>query len=152
MYNLKKRKMKRNIKIEWEFPYSSEKVWEMLTNLDLIKKWAPAVNDFKPIEGFEYEQHQKGRGDWDGIIYHRIIHLDPLKKLSYTFQSGSKKGVITMDTIVTFNLIPYENGTKVQFEHAGFVGFKNCLTSYILESGWKKQIAKRFNNILAEIG
>jgi uncharacterized protein YndB with AHSA1/START domain len=143
--------MKRDIKIEWKFLYTKEKVWGMLTNLELIKKWAPAINDFKLIEGFEYEQHQKARGDWDGIIYHKIVNIDPFKKLSYTFQSGPKKGVITMDTVVTFNLISIENGTLVLMEHTGFVGFRNCLTSYILESGWKKQIAKRFNNILSEI-
>lgn len=144
--------MKRDIKIEWIWPYSNEKVWDMFTKKELVKKWSPAITDFNPIMGFEFEQHQKARGDWDGIIYHKIIHLDPLKRLSYTFQSGPEKGVITMDTVVTFKLIPNENGTLVQFEHSGFVGFRNCFTSYILESGWKKQIAKRFNNILAEIG
>ncbi len=145
-----KTKMKRDINIEWELPYSNENIWEMLTKLELVKQWAPAVNDFKAIEGFEYEQHQKARGDWDGIIYHKVICIEPLKKLSYTFQSGPRKGIITMDTVVTFQLIPIENGTKLQLAHTGFIGFKNCLTSFILESGWKKQIAKRFHNILAE--
>jgi hypothetical protein len=43
-----------------------------------------------------------------------------------------------------------KNGTKLQLEHSGFVGVKNCITSIILEFGWKKQIAKRFKTILAE--
>lgn len=142
--------MKRDIKIDWMFPYPCEKVWEMLTDVDKVKQWAPAVNDFKPVVGFAYEQHQKPRSGWDGIIYHQVVAVEPLKKLSFTFQSGPQKGVITMDTEVTFILHPVAGGTQVQFSQTGFVGFRNCLTSYILESGWKKPIAKRFAAILAQ--
>jgi uncharacterized protein YndB with AHSA1/START domain len=141
--------MKRDIKIEWNLPYSIDKVWDMLTKKELVIKWIPAISDFSPIVGFEFEQHQKARGDWDGIIYHKVIDLIPLKLFSYTFQSGPKKGTITMDTIVTFKLTSdNKNVTKLQLEHSGFVGARNCMTSLILEFGWKKQIAKRFKSIL----
>jgi uncharacterized protein YndB with AHSA1/START domain len=142
--------MKRNISLQWEVLYSPEKVWEVLTNFELVKKWIPKISDFKAIEGFEYEQHQKARGDWDGIIYHKVLKIVPSKTLSYTFQSGPQKGIITMNTIVTFNLTPIENGTLVKLEHSGFEGLKNCFTSFILELGWKNQISKRINEILAE--
>ena len=141
--------MKRDIKIEWKLPYSGERVWEILTKKELVLQWMPAISDFRPIEGFEFEQHQKARGDWDGIIYHKIVSIIPVEKLSYTFQSGPKKGSITMDTLVTFKLMSDKSGTVLQLEHSGFVGAKNCMTSFILEFGWKKQIAKRFRGILA---
>jgi uncharacterized protein YndB with AHSA1/START domain len=142
--------MKRDIKIEWNLPYSDEKVWDMLTKKELVIKWMPAISDFSPIVGFEFEQHQNARGDWDGILYHKVIDLIPLIQFSYTFQSGPKKGTITLDTLVTFKLTSDKNGTKLKLEHSGFVGAKNCMTSLILEFGWKNQIAKRFKSILAE--
>ena len=142
--------MKRDIKIEWNLPYSNEQVWDMLTKKELVLKWMPAISDFNPIVGFEFEQHQKARGDWDGIIYHKIVDLIPQRQLSYTFQSGPQKGIITMDTLVTFKILNDKNGIILQLEHSGFVGIKNCMTSFILEMGWKKPIAKRFKNILAE--
>lgn len=143
--------MERDIKIEWNLPYSNDKVWDMLTKKELVLKWMPAISDFKPMIGFEFEQHQKARGDWDGIIYHKIVDVIPLKQLSYTFQSGPKKGIITMDTVVTFKLTSDKDGSILKLEHSGFVGAKNCMTSFILEFGWKKQIAKRFKSILAEV-
>lgn len=51
----------------------------------------PAISDFSPIVGFKFEQHQKARGDWDEIIYHRVVDLIPLTLLSYIFQSAPKK-------------------------------------------------------------
>jgi uncharacterized protein YndB with AHSA1/START domain len=86
--------MKRDIKIEWNFPYSSDKVWDMLTKKELIIKWIPAISDFSPIVGFKFEQHQKVRGDWDGIIYHEVVDLIHLKLFSNTFQSGPKKALL----------------------------------------------------------
>lgn len=141
--------MKRDIKIEWRLPYSVDKVWDMLTKKELVLKWMPAISDFNPIVGFEFEQHQKARGDWDGIIYHKVVDLIPLKQFSYTFQSGPKKGTITLDTLVTFRLTSANNETVLLLEQSGFVGMKNIMTSLILELGWKKQIAKRFKSILA---
>ena len=68
-------------------PIPTRKNMGMLTNLELIRKWVPEINDFKPTVGFKNEQHQKVCGDRDGIIYHKVIDLVPLKRFSFTFQS-----------------------------------------------------------------
>lgn len=143
--------MQRDIKIKWFYPYPPETIWEHLTNPELLQQWT-SIKEFEPIVGFEFEQHERPKPsrNWNGIMYHKIIEIIPLKRLSYTFQGGPKKGIITLDTIVTWILEPKENGTELRLEHTGFKGTKNYITSFIMELGWKNHIAKKFKKTLLD--
>ncbi|MGO1585569.1 MAG: SRPBCC family protein [Mesonia sp.] len=141
--------MKRNIKLEWFFDYSPEQIWECLTNPELLKEWM-GIQSFKAEVGFEFTQKQKPKPamKWDGMMYHTVLEVVPIEKLSYSFQGGPKPGVITLDTIVTWRLSPKKNGTVLVLEHTGFEGAKNILSSMFMELGWKNHIAKKFKKAL----
>lgn len=135
--------MKRGIRLKWFYPYPPEMIWECLTNPEILTKWSP-MKDFKPEIGFECQTQQKPRPaqNWDGIMYHKILEIEPLKRLSYSFKGGPKPGVTTLDTVVTWILEPKDGGTELRLEHTGFTGPKNMLTSFIMEMGWKKIVNK----------
>lgn len=141
--------MKRDIKLKWFYPYPPEVIWECLTNPEILVKWSP-MKDFKPEIGFECQSQQKARPaqNWDGIMYHKILEIVPMKRLSYSFKGGPRPGEYNLDTVVTWILEPKDGGTELHLEHTGFTGAKNMLTSFIMEMGWKKIVGKKLKKII----
>ena len=111
---------------------------------------------------------QKG---WDGITYCRVIEIEPLRKLVYTYQgsaTGEKalacaginsemadsvgKGIFTeLDTVLSFTLTLTTEGTRLTMEHSGYKGLKLVIVSYIMGMGWKKQLHKKLPIVLEQI-
>ncbi|MDN5284143.1 MAG: hypothetical protein JWR38_417 [Mucilaginibacter sp.] len=141
--------MRRNLVIKWYFPYPPEKVWECLTNPELVNQWL-MENDFKLIVGHKFQFHSKPlpKMGWDGIVYCEVLEIVPNKKLVYTWKGGPRPGVIDLDTLLIWTLSPEGEGTRMVLEHSGFKGFKNLITSMFMENGWKKGISRRMDKIL----
>lgn len=137
--------MHRDIVLKWFYPNSPEEVWECLTDPELIGQWL-MKNDFQPVLGhkFQFRSKPKPAFKWDGIVYCEVTELVPNRRLSYTWEGGQDGKEGNLDTVVTWILQPKNNGTELILEHRGFSGAKNYLVSFMMESGWKKHIAKRF--------
>ncbi len=144
--------MKRDLVIKWHFPHSPEKVWECITNPELISQWL-MKNDFKPVVGHQFQFHSKPlpKMGWDGIVYCEVLEVIPNQKLVYTWKGGPRPGIIGLDTLLTWTLSPDGESTRLVLEHSGFKGLKNMLSSIFMESGWKKHITRRMIKILNEI-
>jgi uncharacterized protein YndB with AHSA1/START domain len=139
--------MKRDINMKWVLSHPPEDVWNCLTDPKLVAQWL-MKNDFKAEVGHSFQFHAKPRGGWNGTVYCKVLEVIPTKKLSYSWKGGPREGVITLDTIVTWTLIPTKKGTELLLSHAGFGGFGNIMTSFIMQSGWGSHIKKRFENLL----
>lgn len=135
--------MKRDIKLEWFYPHSSDVVWHCLVTSELIKEWL-MENDFKPIKGHRFKFTAKPMPGWCGIVDCEVLEVNEHRKLSYSWVSGPKPGSTDISTVVTWTLEPAQGGTRLILEHTGFKGFRAYMTSYILSSGWKSHIAKAF--------
>ncbi|MDR6940763.1 SRPBCC family protein [Mucilaginibacter pocheonensis] len=144
--------MKRDLVIKWHFPHPPEKVWECLTSPQLVSQWL-MKNDFKPIVGHKFQFHSKPlpKMGWDGIVYCEVLEVIPNQKLVYTWKGGPRPGVIGLDTLLTWALTAEDGGTRMVLEHSGFKGFKNIISSIFMESGWKKGITRRLNELLNEM-
>lgn len=88
---------------------------------------------------------------WDGIVYCEVLEVIPNQKLVYTWKGGPRPGVIGLDTLLTWTLTAEDGGTRMVLEHSGFKGFKNIISSIFMESGWKKGITRRLNELLNEM-
>lgn len=143
----------RDITIKWFFTQPPEKVWECLTDPELISQWL-MENDFKPIVGhrFNFRTKPLPKMGFDGIVYCEVIEVIPLKKLVYSWKGGPKPGVIKLDTILSWTLSAKDGGTEILLEHKGFQGFANYLSSIFMGNGWKKRIARRFEKVLVSVG
>jgi uncharacterized protein YndB with AHSA1/START domain len=141
--------MERDIKMHWFYPYPVETIWECLTNPEILKQWSP-MKDFRPEVGFECETHQPPRRsqNWDGIMYLKVLEITPEKRLSYSFKGGPEPGTISLDTVVTWILIPKDGGTELHLEHTGFSGSKNYFTSFIMQLGWKKIVGNKLTKVI----
>jgi uncharacterized protein YndB with AHSA1/START domain len=141
--------MKRDIHLKWFYNYPPETIWECLTNPEILKQWSP-MKDFKPEIGFSCQSQQRPRPsqNWDGIMYHTILEIVPMKRLSYSFKGGPKPGEFNLDTVVTWTLEPKDGGTELHLAHTGFTGTKNYFTSFIMEFGWKKIVGKKLHKVM----
>ncbi|CAN5468688.1 hypothetical protein BH10BAC5_BH10BAC5_12240 [soil metagenome] len=139
----------KDLNFEWHYPQSPEDVWTCLTTPELIEKWLMS-NDFKLELGHEFKFRSKAMPGWCGIVECKILEIEPLKKLKYTWVSGPEVGFKEVDTTITWQLTPENGGTMLTLDHAGFKGELALLSAGMLEQGWSSSVSRKFENVLAE--
>ena len=103
----------RTVVTERTFPHSPEKLWRALTDSSLLAQWL-LKNNFEPEVGREFQLRNEPVQNWDGIIDCKVLAIDPLKQLSYSWRT------LGQDSVVTFTLSATDGGTHLRMEHAGF--------------------------------
>lgn len=141
--------MTKQIEHNWFFKHSPDKVWEYLTQSELIEQWL-MKNDFLPIVGhdFQFRTPAMPKFNFDGIVYCKVLEIVPLKKLSYSWKGGPGNGRIELDSIVEWTLSPKENGTALQLKHSGFTEADFTMYS-IMNDGWFKNVNKIIDQLNA---
>ncbi|MFF2507697.1 SRPBCC domain-containing protein [Streptomyces sp. NPDC058067] len=89
--------------------HSPSAVWRALTDPDLHAKWW-AAGDVQPVVGHRFTLDM---GPW-GHQACEVLAVEPERLLRYSFAPGS------LDTTITWQLLPEETGTRLLLEHAGF--------------------------------
>ena len=159
--------MKRSICIKTFLPFEISKVWQALTDQELLGEWF-MKNDLEPTMDHEFTFRMAPQKGWDGITHCKVIQLVPLKNITYSYSgeaSGEKamacagihsetagkvtKGIFAkLDTILSFTLEPTCGGTLLLMEQSGYKGLKMVLISLIMQMGWKKQLQKKLPRVL----
>ena len=140
--------MEKSIQHQYFFPHAPEKVWEYLTQSELMEKWL-MKNDFQPIVGleFQFRTNPIPSLNFDGIFYCRVLEIVPYKKLSYSWKSGPGAGKIDLESVVVWTLQATDKGTEVFLHHSGFTKKENLDFYNGLNHGW----VEKFQNIAALI-
>lgn len=126
--------MARSIQLTQVYDFPVEQLWHALTDAEALSKWLMPCN-FIPEVGHEFQFRTTPSPGFDGVVNCRVLELVENEKLVFTWQAGS------LDTIVTFELLPQGERTVLNFEQSGFSGFINSFViRRILSSGWKKKI------------
>jgi len=138
------------IKHTYFFQHPVELVWEYFTTSELMTQWL-MKNDFQPVVGrdFQFRTGPIASLNFDGIFYCKVLAIDPLKQLSYTWNCGPGDGKITLESVVTWNLQPKDNGTEVFLDHRGFEKAENLDLYNGLMHGWVEKLTK-IDNLLKE--
>jgi len=93
-------------------------VWKALTNKNDFKHWYFDIKEFKPELGSEFRFSVRHKGT--NYRHHcKIMALIPRKKLAYTWRYEGHKG----NSLVTFELFPEGNKTKLRLTHEGLETF-----------------------------
>lgn len=119
--------------LERSFDAPVERVWTALTDVNQMREWYFDLKEFKPQVGFEFEfvvEHQ-------GNVYHhlcRVTDVVPEKKIAYTWRYKGEPG----DSLVTFELSPEGNRTRLKLTHTGIETFPQTPTyaRKNFEAGW----------------
>ena len=103
----------RSVVIEKIFAHAPEMVWRALTDPALLTQWL-LRNDFLPEIGREFQFRNEPVGGWDGGIDCRVLALEPLRRLAYSWRAFG------LESTVEFTLTRADGGTHLRMEHAGF--------------------------------
>lgn len=126
------------LSLDFEFASSIEKVWDALTDSDMLAKWV-MENDFKPIVG---HQCQFRNEQINLIVDCEVLVVDEPNKLSYTWVGGP------INTIVTWTLKQEEGTTYLHLEQTGFE--KEDVAFNGAKYGWSGKIDE-LKKVLKEI-
>jgi uncharacterized protein YndB with AHSA1/START domain len=104
----------RTVVIERDYPHSPEKLWRALTEPSILAQWL-LKNDFEPSVERKFQfRAEPMLPHWDGVIDCKVLAIDPLKKLSYSWSS------MGLNSVVVFTLTPAGDGTHLRVEQSGF--------------------------------
>lgn len=104
--------------IERELNAPVEIVWKAISDKNEMKKWYFDFLEFKAEEGFEF-QFYGGTKEHQYLHICKITEVIPGKKLAYSWRYDDYEG----NSIVTFELIPEGNKTKLRLTHTGLDTF-----------------------------
>lgn len=98
----------RTVVVEREFAHPLEKVWRALTQSEIMADWL-MQNNFR----LEIDHQFCFQADW-GEINCKVVEIEPLRSLAYTWSA------FDVETVVTFTLERTPRGTRVKMEQRGF--------------------------------
>jgi uncharacterized protein YndB with AHSA1/START domain len=90
-------------------PHPPAVVWRALTDPELMARWW-AAGDIRPVVGHRFSVDM---GQF-GLQPCEVVAVDPGQMLRYRMGGG------TIDTTVTWRLVPEGTGTRLFVTHAGF--------------------------------
>jgi uncharacterized protein YndB with AHSA1/START domain len=97
------------IQIDHLYSFPASRVWEALTDPVLHARWW-AAGDVRLIVGHRFELDM---GKW-GKQACEVLEVEPERLLKYRFAVG------TLDTVITWQLLPEGAGTRLTLRHEGF--------------------------------
>lgn len=104
-----------SLEFAFELRHPPAKVWRALTDPVLLSEWLLPIVELKLERGaaFRFKTPQSYPG-WDGTVDCKLLELEPMKKIAYTWT------VPMLDTVVTFTIEPTATGTQVHLVQSGF--------------------------------
>ncbi len=134
--------MKKIIQHQIFYPNPPGEVWDYLTVPELMQQWL-MPNDFKPVMGHEFKFTTKPMPDFnfDGIFYCKVLEIEPLKKLTYSWNFGPGNGTLNKSE-VHWTLTGKNKGTELLLTHRGFEGADMLPIFGAMDKGWLQNINK----------
>jgi Uncharacterized conserved protein len=108
------REQSETLTFEFELDHALEIVWRALTDPALLSQWLLPVTNLQLAPGATFTLQAPPQPGWDGTVNCRFVEIEPTRKLRYAWRVGD------LDTVVTFELAPTANGTRLFLEQTGF--------------------------------
>jgi uncharacterized protein YndB with AHSA1/START domain len=125
-----------------------EKVWRAISDRDEMKKWYFDLDAFRPEPGFTFQFAGQGRNGEEYIHLCEVKEVIPRQKLSYSWTYKGLEGY----SLVTFELTPDGNKTKIKLTHTGLESFHQNGGDFAKESfaaGWTEIMGTQLPKHLA---
>ncbi len=127
----------------------ASKVWKAITDKNEMKQWYFDLAEFKPEKGFEF-RFEGGPSERKYLHICRITEVVPEKKLAYSWRYDGYSG----DSLVTFELIPEGNKTRLKLTHEGLETFPADNPDFArknFDAGWTAIIQKSIKEYIEKI-
>ena len=143
-----------DIVISEVLPHAPETLWRALTTGGLIGRWLMTPSGFEPVEGNRFTFQTTPAGQWDGVIHCEVLQVIPNKRLAFAWRGGHESNVgygSQLDTVVSFDLAPASEGTRLRLVHSGFILSKNETAFRSMSEGWKGVVHK-IDEVAGDVG
>ncbi|HEY0679794.1 MAG TPA: SRPBCC domain-containing protein [Chitinophagaceae bacterium] len=124
------------------------RVWRAITDKEEMKHWYFDLTGFKPEVGFEFQFYGESSGvKWLHLC--KVTEAIPNKRLSYSWRYDGYPG----NSLVTFELQPEGNKTKLKLTHEGLETFPANVPDFAKENfmaGWEALIGKSIRKYVEE--
>lgn len=127
--------------IERTYDAPVSRVWQAITDKNKMKEWYFDIAAFKPEKGFEFRFYGQGENGEKYLHLCKVTEAVFEKKLAYTWRYDGRDG----DSLVTFELFPEGDKTRLRLTHEGIESFGAHGPSFAKESfamGWTEIIGK----------
>lgn len=133
--------------VEETFNASIETVWDSITNIEQMRKWYfDNIPSFKPEVGFVTQFNVQSE-ERNFLHKWKIIEVEPLKKINYSWEFEEYPGKST----ASFELTSENNLTKLTLTVEVQKNFPDNIPEFARESciaGWNYFINNRLKNFL----
>lgn len=123
-------------------------VWQAITDKDKLNQWYFKVEDFKPEVGFEFKYYGGEEGGKRYPISCKILAVEPGRKLVHTWSYDE----FPHETIVTFELFPEGNRTRLRLTHEGLdtmpAHYPDIISAKSHGEGWSFIIATQLKQFI----
>jgi uncharacterized protein YndB with AHSA1/START domain len=121
------------IHIVRDYPHPPEKVWQAVTDPELVPLWTATGAGGRPegfalIVGTKFQLIGKPKPGWNGIVDCVVLEVDAPHLLCYSWTDNG--GGET--TKFGYRIEPYAGGTRFTYEHTGFTGIGGLFMSTLL--------------------
>jgi uncharacterized protein YndB with AHSA1/START domain len=133
-----------NVRAERWMPLPPSRIYRAWTHeFDLwFAKPGTVVMEPQPGQPFFFETEFKAEGAQKAERhphYGRFLHLEPNRRIEITWVTG-KGGTEGAETVVTVDLIPENNGTRLKLAH---LGFPDAASAAQHEKAWPLVLAQQ---------
>jgi uncharacterized protein YndB with AHSA1/START domain len=121
------------IELDHFYAHPPSAVWKALTDPALHARWW-AAGDVRPVVGHRFDLDM---GPW-GRQACEVTDVEPERMLRYRFAAA------TLDTVITWRLVPEGSGTRLTLTHEGF-DVDSPLVARAFEGmkpGWPRVLAR----------
>jgi uncharacterized protein YndB with AHSA1/START domain len=133
--------MSRNIDIEFELPHPPEAVWRALTDPRLVADWL-MKNNLEPKVGHKFQfTGDPIPGKWDGIVDSEIRVNEPMRRLSFTWNTNEEHSTVDI------SLEPTAHGTRLRFGHHQLADDEAAAA---MEKGWNYMLRQKLPQVIAK--
>jgi uncharacterized protein YndB with AHSA1/START domain len=135
--------------IERTFDAPIALVWRAITTKKDMSRWYFDLKEFKPEVGFEFQfAVEHGGNKYDHRC--KVTGVIPQKRLAYTWHYEGHEG----DSLVTFELSPEGDKTKLRLTHEGLETFPKTLqfARKNFMAGWTQLIGTSLKDFVENVG
>src|SRR5262249_43922102 len=136
------------IKIVRDYPHSPSKVWRALTDPALIALWSMRPEGFSAVAGTRFKLVARPQPGRRGFVQGEVLEARAPSLLRYPWVGNERDRPME----VTYRLEPQPGGTRLTFQHTGFVGFGGfMLAKLMMGPGWRKMLGTRVPAVLDDV-
>jgi uncharacterized protein YndB with AHSA1/START domain len=140
-------------KIVRDFPHPIAKVWQVLTDPQLVPRWTSTgqggrPEGFAPVAGTKFQFVAKPVAGWRGIVDCEVLEVEAPHLLRYTWVGD----VGEKPSLVTYHLSEQAGGTRLTWEHIGFAGVGGFVMSRLLRNVRTKMLSVALPSVLDDPG